>query len=110
MFTLDFVEPLVTISLEFKTIIANHIFAVLNNFARQEAEPEKIENCLQIMKAFFERGINFLVAKRSQPDSPLSSLKVDTLFGVYSIFQVHFASLLCLVTANSEACIKILIL
>jgi hypothetical protein len=110
MLTLDLVEPFVTLALEFKQTILAHVFAVISGYAATQADPERTENCLQVLKALFERGINFLAARRSEPPSPLTALKVETFFGVYSLFQANFSLLPAIVTSNGEGSIKILAL
>jgi hypothetical protein len=41
MFTLDFVEPLVTITLDFKKHIVEHVFAVVAAYLNKGTEPER---------------------------------------------------------------------
>lgn len=107
MLTLDLMESFVTLAVEFKQIIMGEIFSTLNLHAESLGEPERTENCLQVLKTFFERSINFLVARRSEPETPLTTVKMDTLFATYSIFQGNFAPLISIPTSLTESSIKV---
>jgi hypothetical protein len=85
----------------------NQLFSALASHADCLADSERSENCLQVLKTFFERSINFLVARRSESETPLTTVKMDTLFATYSLFQANFASLPRIVTSGTENSIKV---
>nr|BAK01815.1 predicted protein [Hordeum vulgare subsp. vulgare] len=65
LLTLDLVESSVIFSLLFKQKILQVALQSLAEYLREAADPEKAENCLQMIKVLLERGINFLASKRN---------------------------------------------
>lgn len=47
------------------------------------------------------------MARRSEAETPLKTIKMDTLFATYSLFQVSFALLPRIVTSETENSIKV---
>lgn len=62
---------------------------------------------MQVMKTFFERSINFLLARRNESETPLTNVKINTLFATYSLFQANFPSLIRIATSPTESCIQV---
>ena len=60
LMSVDFIETFVTVSHPLKRSIIDFVFATLENYLKKGAELEKTDNCLQVVKTFLEKTINYL--------------------------------------------------
>lgn len=58
--SVDFIETFVTVSPALKKSIIDCVFTTLEGYLKKGVEVEKTDNCLQILKTFLEKTINYL--------------------------------------------------